>query len=281
MLPRMKFRPFSPVLCALAVASMSFGAAVVVSAQTAKKNNPTSKLFVADVAGESQIDTGVKIEPLIKNAVHSPEGSVIETKANSTDSLVLSNGTALYVTANTRLEVKRFLQEPFAPNRTDLDVEPSISQTVIRLVRGGIGVCTSKLVAGSSLVFQTPQGTINVRGRRMVIHATETETKITLIEGDITVVPEGSAAGQTLTPGQQAIIRRETPEAGATVAVQSIPAETAATEDETVSLACIARRTVYFEAVDRADGSTDIVPVRTVPTTAPTQFTVSPARIGG
>lgn len=284
MLPFMNFRPFPPVLCVLAVASLALSAPVVVSAQTAKKNNPTSKLFVADLAGESQIDTGVKIEPLVKNAVHAPEGAIIETKANSTDSLVLSNGTALYVTPDTRFEVKRFVQEPFSPNRSDLDVEPSISQTVIRLVRGGVGVCTSKLVSGSSMVYQTPHATVNVRGRRMVIQANDTETRISLIEGDATVIGDGSSTGQPLAPGQQAVVRRESPDAPAVVTIQPIPADTATALDETVSLACISRRTVYFEAVDRTEGgatTTDLVPVRTVPATAPTQFTVSPARING
>lgn len=253
--------------------------AAVAFAQTAKKNTPTSKLFVADLTGESQIDLGDKIEPLAKNAVHSPEGSTIETKANSTDSLVLSNGTAMYVAPDTRFEVKKFLQEPFTPNRTDLDIEPSISQTVIKISRGSMGICTSKLVAGSSMTYQTPQATINVRGRRLLIETTENETRVSLLEGDVTVVGAELSSGESLKPGQQAIARKSA-DGSVVVTVQSIPEADSAKLDELVSLACISRRTVYFESVER-EGGNEIVPVRTTPARAPTEFTVSPSRISG
>lgn len=258
--------------------------AVLGLAQSPKKHSPTSKLYVAETTGESQIDLGDdKIEPLKKNGVHAPEGTVIESKANSTDSLVLSNGTALYVAADTRFEVKKFLQEPFSPNRTDLDLEPSVSQTLIHVVRGTIGICTSKLVAGSSMIYQTPQATINVRGRRLLIETTVDETRVTLLEGDVTVVGNELSTGKTLRPGQQAIVRRTATD-HVDVTIQPIADADLSRLDELVSLACISRRTVFFESVDRSDGSTtdkEIVPVRTTPARPPTEFTISPSRING
>lgn len=251
-------------------------------AQTPKKISPTSKLYVAETTGESQIDLGdAKIQPLEKNGVHAPEGATIESKAKSTDSLVLSNGTALYVGADTRFEVKKFLQEPFSPARTDLDVEPSISQTFIRIVQGTMGICTSKLVAGSSMVYQTPQATINVRGRRLLIETDVNETRVSLLEGDITVIGNELSSGETLRPGQQAVVRK-TVDDHVVVTVRPIPQAEMARLDELVSLACISRSTVYFEAVERNENGTttsDIVPVRTTPGKPPTEFTVSPARI--
>lgn len=260
---------------------LTFSAAVAL-AQVPQKSAPTSKLFVVDATGSSQIDLGHdRIEPLIKNGVHSPEGSVIESKANSTDSLVLSNGTALYIGPDTRLEVKKFLQEPFLPNRTDLDNEPSISQTVIRLVRGSVGICASKLVAGSSMIYQTPQATIHVRGRRLLIQTDVNETRVTLLEGDVTVVGDELSAGSTLKPGQQAIARKTT-DNQVVVTVQPISDTDRAKLDEMISLACISRSTVYFDSVERTqNGATEqqIVPVRTTPANQPTEFTISPARI--
>lgn len=277
----MMFRDFRTFFRTVAAALLALGFAATLSAQTLKKN-PTSKLYVADATGESQIDSGDKIQPLSKNAVHSPEGSVIETKANSTDALVLSNGTGLYVTADTRFEVKKFLQEPFTPNRTDLDVEPSISQTIIHVVRGGVGICTSKLVAGSTMTYRTPQAAVHVRGRRLMVQTFANETRVSLLEGDVTVVPEGTEAGQSLQPGQQAVIRRDSPESAASISIQAIPEAEAAKLDEAVSLACISRRTVSFETVETgADGGSEIVPVQTSPAQPQTEFTVSPARIEG
>ncbi len=251
--------------------------AVESSAQT-KRNNPTSKLYVVDVTGDSQIDDGAKVQPLAKNDVRSPEGSVIETKEKSSDSFVLSNGTAMYVAPATRFEVKRFLQEPFAPNRNDLDIEPSVSQTFVHLNRGGIGLCTSQLVAGSTMVYQTPQATINIRGRRLMIQSDDEETRVSLLEGDVTVIGDPNKGGEVLKPGQRAIVRRSSPTSPYTVQIEEIPESENAKLDDMVSLACISRRTVYFESVDQ-NGTSNLVPVRTAAATPATQFTVSPSRI--
>jgi hypothetical protein len=248
----------------------------------AKNINPASKIYVADLTGESHIDTGERIEALDKKSVYVAEGASFETKANSSDTLVFSNGTAIYVGAETRFEVKKFLQEPFQPNRTDLDAEPSISQTLVKITRGSVGICTSKLVAGSSMTYQTPHATINIRGRKIMVQVSDTETRVSLIEGDTTVLANNSGSSETLRPGQQAIIRKTATDDKAVVTVQPIPEEEQAKLDENVSLACISRRTVFFEVAPRDEGGeAEIRPVQVVPATPDPGFTVSPARIGG
>jgi hypothetical protein len=248
-----------------------------------KNKNPASKLYVADLSGESQIDTGERIEALNKKSVYAAEGMSVETKAGASTSLVFSNGTALQVGPETRFEVKKFLQEPFLPNRTDLDAEPSISQTIVKVSRGSVGVCTSKLVAGSSMTYLTPHATVNIRGRKVMIEVTDTETRVSLIEGDVTVlVPDAGGESRTLRPGQQAFARKAANDPTAVVAVQPILDEQQAKLDETVSIACISRRTVFFEVAQRGEGEDDeIRPVEVVPATPDPGFTVSPARIGG
>jgi hypothetical protein len=256
-----------------------------------KSKNPASKIYVADLTGESQVDTGERIEPLSKKSVYVAEGTSFETKAGASDSLVFSNGTAIYVGPETRFEVKKFLQEPFQPNRTDLDAEPSISQTIVKITRGSVGVCTSKLVAGSSMTYLTPHATVNIRGRKVMIEVTDTETRVSLIEGDVTVfAPDAGGASQTLRAGQQAIIRKTASDQTAAVTVQPIMDEQQAKLDENVSLACISRRTVFFEVAGRGEGAVgvgggdadaEIRPVEVTPAVHDTGFTVSPARIGG
>ena len=270
-------RPVFVFVCLLAAAALSSTAA---SAATAKKTNPASKLYVADLSGESHIDTGERIEALSKKSVYAAEGVSVETKTNASDSLVFSNGTAIYVGAETRFEVKKFLQEPFLPNRNDLDAEPSISQTIVKITRGSLGVCTSKLVAGSSMTYQTPHGTVNIRGRKVMIEVSDTETKVYLLEGDVTVVGDASGTGQNLKPGQQAVVRKNASDAEALVTVQPIADEQRAKIDENVSLACISRRTVFFDVVGRSeDGEAEIQPVEVVAAAPNPGFTVSPARI--
>jgi hypothetical protein len=264
----------------LALTLLTLPAALVAAA---KNKNPASKIYVADLTGESQIDTGERIEALNKKSVYMAEGASIETKTGASDSLVFSNGTAIYVGADTRFEVKKFLQEPFLPNRSDLDAEPSISQTIVKVTRGSIGICTSKLVAGSSMTYLTPHASVNIRGRKLMIEVSDTETRVLLLEGDITVLAADTGApNQTLRPGQQAIIRKTATDQNASVTIQPIMDEQQAKLDENVSLACISRRTVFFEVAARGEGEDpEIRPVEVVPANPDPGFTVSPARIGG
>jgi len=50
-------------------------------------------------------------------------------KEKTYSSMVYSNGTGIYFDPDTRMEIRKFVQEPFTPNRADMETEPSISQT--------------------------------------------------------------------------------------------------------------------------------------------------------
>jgi hypothetical protein len=251
-----------------------------------KRKNPTSKLYVADVEGIASINTGEKIEDLTKKSVHAAEGVILETKAESKDAIVLSNGTGIGFDADTRLEVNRFLQEPFSPNRSDLETEPSVSQTAATLSRGSIGLCTSKLVAGSSMIYSTRHASVAIRGRKVVIETTDNQTVVSLIEGDVTVRGDMMAGGQTLKPGQQAIITRPSSFEPPVIVIQPIPKDDVKRLEDKVAIACMARQTVYFEVGERqnegaADGAfgQDIVPVEVLPGTLTPNTTISPYKL--
>ena len=224
------------------------------------KKNPASKVYVSDVSGEAQIDTGENIQDLNKRSVYSASGTVIETKKAEREddkskvysTMVYSNGTGSYFDHDTRVEVKKFVQEPFTPNRTDMEVEPSISQTQAFVARGTVGLCTSKLVAGSNMTYQTSLGSINIRGRKVVIQADEGQTKISMLEGESTV-RAGSLdmGGQTLHAGEQAIIRAGVAGGPGRIQITRIPPAEASQLDDKVSMACMAKKTVYFEIKER------------------------------
>jgi len=214
-----------------------------------RKKNPTSKVYVAEVSGTAQIDTGETIDDLTKRSVYNAQGTVIETKEESTNAMVWSNGTGIYFDPNTRLEVKRFVQEPFIPNRQDMEVEPSISRTETFLPRGTVGLCTSKLVAGSTMTYNTPHASVRLKGRKAVIEVNGDETKVSLLEGDITVrAGERDRGGQVLQQGQQAIIRSD-----GTITIQPIPSAEMRGLDDKVAMACMARKSVYFDTKDDED----------------------------
>lgn len=281
-----------------------------------RSKNPTSKIFVSDMTGVSQVDFGDKIVQLEKKSVFSAQGTTIETKANSTNALVYSNGSGIFLAENTRIQLRRFAQEPFAPNRTDMETEPSISQTEAFIARGSVSLCTSKMVAGSTMTYQTPLASVNVRGKRMVIQSGDDETKVSMLEGDCSVRGgDRDVGGHTVRAGEQAIVRRGPLGEANPVEIRKIPAAERDALEESASMGCQARQTVYFEVRDRqsradggenpfddsdaartapldiaaAPGNTgtilnppvqlEIVPIAIVPGNLPVNFTVSPSRL--
>lgn len=219
-------------------------------AQSKRAPNPTSKFFVAELTGSSEVDTGERIEDLTERSVHNAEGTVIETTPESQNAMVFSNSAGVFLDNDSRIEVRRFQQEPFLPNRTDLEVEPSISQQEVFVSRGAVGICPSRPVPGSTMRYSTNLGSINIRGGQMVVESDDHETRFSLISGDVTVTQgEADTGGMALQPGQQAVIRR-TPGQPPQFIVRPIPEDTLPAIEEMATMACMARRTVYFDVAD-------------------------------
>jgi len=272
--------------------------AALAHAQDAKKN-PTSKVYVADTEGDTQIDLGTKIDDLTKKAVYDAPGSVIETKPISNASVVLSNGTGVYFDVNTRVEVREFSQEAFRPSRTDIEDEPSVSRTQLYLDYGVIGISTSKLVPGSTMEFDTSLASAWVRGRQAVIMAGDTVTIVSMAQGEATVKAGPLDTPHLVKDGQQIIIRAGRSGAPNNVVVQDIPngseEEAKTWLDERILTADAARKLVYFEVQARqgtngdislfdgaaAESSKEIVAVPVVPVNPPIQPTVSAANLSG
>jgi hypothetical protein len=247
-------------------------------------SNPASKLYVSNLKGQADLNTADAVTALTEKTVFNAEGSTVLTAKDSNDSMVYSNGSGIYLDADTRLEVKKFVQEPFTPNRSDLDMEPSVSQTLAYLSHGLIGLCTSKLAAGSNMVYTTPQATLDIRGKKLVIETSNYETRVSVLEGDVTVQASDGNAGQILHGGQEAIIRSNAAsETSSIVHIGPIPDDRKQFLSDRAAMACIARRTVYFETVDTKNDAgvttQEIQVALVVPTNAPTDFTISPSQL--
>ncbi len=250
------------------VRGVLLGLLVCTSLTFAQNRNPTSKLYVADLEGQSEIDTGERIEEIRAKSVHNAQGTVIETKVDSNNSMVFSNGTGIFLDPETRVEVRRFVQEPFTPNRTDLETEPSISQTYGFVPRGRVGICAPRMVAGSSMVYATPHASVSIRGKRVVVEANDFETKISSVEGEVTVTGEGTgSSGRVISDGQQAVITR-LPGQAPVIDIRPIPEEEVPIVEDKVTMACNARRTVYFEVAEQKSELNDTTET-TLPEDAP------------
>jgi hypothetical protein len=265
--------------------------------QLGAKKEPVSKLYVAETEGETEVQNGDKIYTLKQSIAFDAPGTIIETKADAHNTLVYSNGTGLFVDEITRLEIKRFLQEPFKAkdqNQFAAAHEPSVSQSDVLLSRGVIALCTSQLISGSAMIYNTPHASINIRGGRLVIETTATETIVDLLEGDLTI-RQGTkdVSGQILRSGERAVIH---PAAGPgvepTITIEPIPAKAQPRVEERIGKACNARRSVTFEVVaglendgneiaGAAAGDGEIVARPTVPQEPPTNIVVSPDRLPG
>ncbi len=120
-------------------------------------------ILVAKVVGGPRVihdgrETWIKVDDRV------PAKSSITTRENEILVLVFSNGTTVQIAADSTVVVDEFLQAPFAGTIKvgELDVEPSTSQTRLRLVRGEM-VCAVKKLAlqhGSSFAVETPRGLI-------------------------------------------------------------------------------------------------------------------------
>ena len=282
--------------------------------QLGKKKGPTSKIYLAEATGDSQIQANDKIYTARQATAFDAPGTVIETTANSHNAFVYSNGTGLFVDQNTRVEIDRFVQEPFKPDRhstADAPYEPSISQSDVHVAHGAVGVCTSQLVSGSSMSYSTPQASVNIRGGKVSIETNADETVIDLLDGDVTV-RGGSKdiGGQILRPGERAVVRASPAGLPPVVTISRIPPEALQKSDERCSVACNAKKTVTFEAIEKkaelgldtpatntsatgngttssgdgtgGDGSgQEIVAQPTVPSTPPINIVISPDRLPG
>lgn len=261
----------------------------------AEPKGPAAKIYVADAKGEGQIESGAKTYAIRQATAFLATGSVIETKAKAYNAIVYSNGTGMFVDENTRVEIERFVQQPFkAGNGQTLDTtrEPSVSQSNILITHGVVAICTNELLAGSTMTYATPHATILIRGGKLVIEVLPDETRVDLLEGDVTVRVAGTnEGGQVLHAGERAVVRASAKGGELAITLLPIPDDARKKDDQRVAAACAARKAVTFEALglpvgensDEAAGAGDqeIVPRPTVPTAPPSNVVISPDRLPG
>ncbi|MDI1320762.1 MAG: FecR domain-containing protein [bacterium] len=245
----------SRLLIVCAAALVVLAPSLQAQRQLGKKKGPTSKLYVAESKGESQIQNNDKIYTARQATAFDAPGTVIQTGPDSSNAIVYSNGTGMFIDQNTRVEIDRFVQEPFKPERNgraDAPVEPSVSQSDVFVARGAVGVCTSQLVSGSTMSYATPQGSVNIRGGKVSIATDVNATTIDLLEGDITVRGGGKdIGGQILRSGERAVIRPGPVGQPPSITITQIPPEARKVVDERVASACNAKKTVTFEVIEQ------------------------------
>ena len=216
---------------------------------------PASKIYLAEIKGDTQIQNGGKIYTARQALAFQATDSIIITKEGAHAVLVYSNRTGLFIDQNTRVEIHQFAQEPFLPERdqeTSIVREPSISQSQIQMQYGAIGICTSQLVAGSAMSYATPDARIVIRGGRLTIKSNAAGTTIDLLEGDVTVYSRYQATeSQQLHAGERAFISAKASGLSEKIAISTIPQEELKVGDDYTTLACTAKKSVTFEMIQK------------------------------
>jgi hypothetical protein len=238
-------------------------------------NNPASKAYVFDVVGDAiAFESSGNVKEVEKREVYTAEGISFVTNKKSNQTFVLSNGVGVHMEEDSHLDIKRFMQEPFTPNRIDLDVEPSISQTKGFIPHGYIAICTPKIVAGSNMEYETAFGRVKLHtSSKIVINRLPERMEVISVEGDVRIQINGQNFG-SIKVGEKALVN------GKDVVVQKAEKEELKKATEMVAFACNARKTVIFEARNAAGTDRKEISVQqVVPIKLPTEYTVSPARL--
>lgn len=246
------------------------------------------KVYVAEVSGGVTFVVGGKTIELKKGETQPAQGARIDTAPGASLILVYSNGTSIFVDEKTAMEIRRFVQKPFAGGGDTAVIEPSSSDTLVSVTQGRVIITTNELATGTSMIYLTPHAQVKIRGKEVVIEVRDQDTRITVVVGDATVTPlnvRPGGVGQVLHSGQMAIVTN----ASTTTAAELIRVMTAdpnvlngfATQ---IAAAERAQKIVLFETVNPAGGRPPEIQAKAVvPVDLPVPLTVSPStlRTGG
>jgi hypothetical protein len=138
-----------------------------------------------------------------------PEGYWVETGPAGSALLLLSNGTVVTVTENSKMKVKSFNQETFVAagqSMSDFKEELSTSNILVNLEIGSLVVQTKKLNKQSNFEITSPVGTAGIRGTEFKMGIDpQTGIDLDVTESTVAFTPSGAdrpipvPAGQGLT----------------------------------------------------------------------------------
>jgi len=261
--------------CAMALAALA-------------QENVPGKIYVAEVNGGVTFMEGGRQFVLKKGDSLSAQGARIETAPGATAVLVYSNGTSVFISEKTIVEIRKFVQKPFPKGVDTATNEPSISDTLAVVLQGTVIVTTNALATGTSMVYLTPQSQIKIRGQEVVIEVRDQDTRITVVAGDATVTPLNAApgsVGQVLHSGQMAAVTNPPGSLGAeTIQVTALDQSALNAFALQIAAAERAQKIVVFETVNPAGGNPPEIQAKpVVPVNLPVPLTVSPStlRTGG
>ncbi len=154
------------VVCLLAIPSLS----------QAAMEAGTIKAF--RITGDVQLlDESTGVSSPIEDGHTFSQGYTVTTGADSSVVLLFSNGSSIIMNADSTLSVAKFLQEPYDPalgEYSELEADPSQSDTLLKLDYGEIIGNVKRLRSASVYLVETPAGSVGIRGTTFRIRVRRT-----------------------------------------------------------------------------------------------------------
>ena len=149
-------------------------------------------------------------QPLAKTAtipgVLLPVGASVQTGAGGGALLLLSNGTVVTISANTKMKISSFVQEPFddkGQSVGDLKEEPSSSSVLVDLEVGDLVVKTKKLNKKSNFEIASPVGTAGIRGTQFGMgFSPQRGMSLDVTESTVSFKPRGGGRTRRIPAGR-------------------------------------------------------------------------------
>ncbi len=149
-------------------------------------------------------------QPLGKNSTIPgmllPDGATVQTGLGGNALLLLSNGTVVTVSENTKMKISSFVQEPFEDKGLsvgDLQEEPSSSSVLVDLEVGDLVVKTKKLNKKSNFEIASPVGTAGIRGTQFGMgYSPQRGMSLDVTESTVSFQPRGGGRPRMVQAGR-------------------------------------------------------------------------------
>jgi hypothetical protein len=145
-----------------------------------------------------------EFQPLASGAAL-PQGAVIKTGAESRVVIVFGSGSTAAIAPNSEIEITKFEQELFS-GAVPVDSEPSVSNTQIRIIEGGVASRVAKLKTGSNYTVNSPVGAAGVRGTTFNVFYSVTTGEFSVATTEGLVVFSSAGGEPTSVPAGQLFI---------------------------------------------------------------------------
>ena len=114
-----------------------------------------------------------------------PSGLTLSTTKDANIFLTFSNGVALAINEESVVQCTDYTQRPFDKEDQARDLEPSVSNLKLRMIKGQIAIASNQLSPLSELRIQLPKGELRLHKGCCLIRLNTTGLHITAYEGNL------------------------------------------------------------------------------------------------